>query len=118
MRSISPPVDRQLEHTLIALRGVARAGHDDALVTRVEGFLRELPVARASAAGVDALRAAVDDWLAQMVGPLLGRVGTLLAAPGDGQNVQRVREVLRALWVLLDGVGGDARASLAEIGGL
>ena len=109
---------RQLEHTLLAVRGVARAAPDDALVERVEGFLRELPVARATAAGVDVLRAAVDDWLAQMVGPLLGRVGTLLAAPGGAQDMLRVREVLRSLWVLLDGVAGDARASLAEVGGL
>ena len=43
--------------------------------------------------GVDALRAAVDDWLAQMVGPLIGRVGTLLAAPG-GHDLHKVREVI------------------------
>jgi hypothetical protein len=108
---------RALEHTLLALRGVARAGHEDALVARVEDFLRELAGASASPAGIDALRAALDDWLAQMVGPLLGRVGTMLGAPG-GHDLHKVREVLRALWVLLGDAAGDARVSLAEVGGL
>jgi hypothetical protein len=63
------------------------------------------------------MRAAVDDWLAQMVGPLLGRVSTLLATQ-RGHDVQKVLEVLRALWVLLGDAAGDARASLAEVGGL
>jgi hypothetical protein len=61
--------------------------------------------------GVDALRAAVDDWLAQMVAPF-SNVGTLLAAPG-GHDVVKVREVLRALWVVLGHGAGDARATLA-----
>jgi hypothetical protein len=106
-----------LQHTLLAIRGVACAGPDDALVERIEGFLRELPAATTSPAGVDALRAAVDDWLAQMVGPLLGRVGTLLGAP-RGQDLNKVRDVLRAIWVLLGDAAGDARTRLAEVGGL
>jgi hypothetical protein len=109
--------EQALEQTLLAIRSVARAGPEDALVERVEGFLRELPAAATSPAGIDALRAAVDDWLAQMVGPLLGRVSRLLATNG-GHDPQKVLEVPRALWVLLGGASADARAGLAEVGGL
>jgi hypothetical protein len=115
--SVSDDPARALEHTLRALRGVARAGPADALVARVEEFLRELRAAGTSAAGVDALRAAVDDWLGQMVGPLLGRVGLLLGR-ANGRDTDKIVEVLRALWVLLGDASRDARAALAEVGGL
>jgi hypothetical protein len=52
-----------------------------------------------------------------MVGPLLGRVSTLLATQA-GHDLPKVLEVLRALWVLLGGASADARAGLAEVGGL
>jgi len=115
--SVSDDPARALEHTLVALRSVTRAGPADALVARVEKFLCELRAAGTSAARVDALRAAVDDWLSQMVGPLLGRVGRLLGAT-DGRDTEKIVEVLRALWVLLGDAAGDARAALAEVGGL
>jgi hypothetical protein len=114
---VSDDPARALEPTLLALRSVTRAGPADALVARVEEFLRELRAAGTSAAGVDALRAAVDDWLAQIVGPLLGRVTRLLGR-ADGRDTGKVVEVLRALWVLLGDAAGDARGALAEVGGL
>jgi hypothetical protein len=40
-----------------------------------------------------------------MVGPLLGRVSTLLATQG-GHDLPKVLAVLRALWVLLGGANG------------
>lgn len=106
-----------LQNTLIALRSVARSGHDDAIVAQVERFIGELAFAKDSPDKLDALRAAVDAWLAHMVGPLIGRIAVLLAKAGD-RDLEKVREVLRALWVLLGTVAGDARASLAQIGGL
>jgi len=112
-------VDRAhaLETTLLALRSVASARHDDAVAAQVERFLSEVPSARDSPEKLDGLRAAVDDWLAHMVGPLIGRIAVLLATARD-HDLAKVREVLRAVWVLLGDVAGDARASLAEIGGL
>jgi hypothetical protein len=50
-----------LRHTLLAIRGVASASPNDALVERVESFLDELPAATTMPGGVDALRASVDD---------------------------------------------------------
>jgi hypothetical protein len=55
--------------------------------------------------------------LPQTVGPLLGRVSTLFATQG-GHDLQKVLEVLRALWVLLGAASADGRTGLAEVGGL
>jgi hypothetical protein len=115
-----------LQRTLLALR-VARAGSqvDDGLVRDFERFLSELPAAAASPGGLDALRVRVEDWLGRMVGPLFNRIERQLKAP-QSHDVAKVREVLRAVWVILgDTAGnaagdaaGDARGGLAEIGGL
>lgn len=106
-----------LETTLLALRSVARSGHNDAIVAQVERFIGELASVKDSPDKLDALRSAVDGWLAHMVGPLIGRIAVLLAKAGD-RDLEKVREVLRAVWMLLGDVAGDARVSLAEIGGL
>src|SRR3982751_4021306 len=58
---------RSLQSTLLALRSVARSGHNDAVVAQVVRFLGELPSAQGSPETLRALRAAVDDWLAHMV---------------------------------------------------
>jgi hypothetical protein len=108
-----------LERTLIALRDVARAGGhaDDGLVRDFERFLGELPAAAASPGGLDALRVRVEDWLGRMVGPLFNRIERQLAVP-QSHDLQKVLEVLRAVWVILGAAPGDARGSLAEVGGL
>lgn len=84
---------------------------------QVERFIGELASVKGSPDKLDALRGAVDDWLAHMVGPLIGRIAVLLATARD-RDLAKVHEVLRAVWMLLGDVAGDARASLAQIGGL
>jgi hypothetical protein len=87
-----------LEHTLLALRSVASGGGqvDDGIVLAVERFLRDLSVAKATPDGMDALRAAVEDWLGQMIGPLFARIERRLET-ASGPDLTRVREVLRAI---------------------
>jgi hypothetical protein len=56
-----------------------------------------------------------------MVGPLFDPIERQLEAP-QSYDLEKVREILRAVWVILGNAGGhaagDARGALAEIGGL
>lgn len=101
-----------LLRTLRALEIVARAGPDDALVHEVSAFRCRC---EGETGGLEGLATAVDAWLTQMVGPLLGRVDVVLE---KGVDANALREVLRALWVLLARHQAGAHAELTELGAL
>lgn len=101
-----------LARTLRALEVVARAGPEDALVREARSFRQQC---EARTTSHEELEGALDVWLAQTIGALLGRVDLVLQRGGDGHAV---REVLRALWVLFDRHKVHAHAELTELGGL
>jgi hypothetical protein len=104
-----------LRRTVRALRTLARARTADALGENVDRFLEQLDEAECSPEKLQALESSVDAWLAHSVGTVLVRVGGLLA--DDRADLEAVREVLRASWMLSD-LAESGRAELAEIGGL
>jgi len=105
-----------LHRTLSALASLASArGLRDALVENIAAFRAAVDRSDGSPASVEPISRAVDDWLAQMVGPLVRR--TAAALERNGAELAAVHVVLRALWVLL-ARDADARAELAEVGGL
>src|SRR5262245_19245729 len=98
--------ERGLERTLGALQRLAGAKGRDALVEAVERMQEALRSA-ADPQAVERVVAAVDRWLAQLLGTVLRRAEALLEDERGGDVEVRTRGPVRfTSWVLLAAEGG------------